>query len=242
MKNNVYLSVIIPAYNEETNIAGTLVDIAEYLGKKDFTYDITVIDDGSSDNTIKKAWEVAAKLPGLRVIKSSPNRGKGYVVKKGVLGADGDYVMFMDADNSTSIRELDSFLPQLKEGFDVYIASRRVPGSDVKSSLERRLMGAVYIIFARLILGIKVNDINCGFKLFKKSAAKNTFSRQIMDDWSFDAEVLYLCGKNGYRVKEIPVKWVHKDTSKVRPLRDGINSFISLMRIRMNDIKGKYKG
>ena len=128
----------------------------------------------------------------------------------------------------------------MEKGFDGYIACRRVSGSDVKVPISRKVMGNVYILLARLILGISVSDINCGFKMFRQGAAKTVFSEQIMDDWSFDAEVLYLCGKHGYRIKEIPVTWVHKTTSKVRPLRDGINSFISLMKIRMNEINGKY--
>jgi dolichyl-phosphate beta-glucosyltransferase len=241
VSEKVYLSIIIPAYNEEENIAFTLSKIAEYLKGKEFSYDITVVDDGSGDATVRKALEFKDKLNNFQVIESKPNRGKGFVLKKSMLQAAGEYIMFMDADSSVSIGELDKFLLQLKDGSDIYIASRRISGAEVIMPWQREIAGKVFILLSKFILGLPVNDINCGFKLFRRDAARDVFSRQVMNDWSYDAEILFLSKKYGYKVKEIPVKWVYKATSKVRPLRDAISSFISLMKIRNNEINKKYE-
>jgi dolichyl-phosphate beta-glucosyltransferase len=241
VSEKVYLSIIIPAYNEEENIAFTLSRVAEYLKGKDFSYEVTVIDDGSGDATVRKALEFKDKLNNFRVIESKPNRGKGFVLKKSMLQANGEYVMFMDADSSVSIKELDKFLPQLENGSDIYIASRRIPGASVSMPLKREVAGKVYIFLCKTILNIRVSDINCGFKMFRCDAAKNVFSRQIMYDWSYDAEILFLAEKYGYKIKEIPVEWVYKATSKVRPVRDAVNSFKSLIKIKNNDKNGEYR-
>ncbi len=242
MSDSVKLSIIIPAYKEEANISSTLVSVSEYLGKKDLSCEVIVVDDGSTDSTVSKALDFRGKLPNFRVIESKPNRGKGYVLKKAMLEAEGEWLMFMDADSSVLVSELDNFLPALTEEYDIYIASRRIPGSDVDMPLKRELFGKIYIALARVVLGLKVSDINCGFKLFSRRAARDAFSRQTMNDWSYDAEVLHIANKAGYKIKEIPVKWVYKDTSKVSPLRDGIKSFWSLLRIKSNELSGKYRG
>jgi dolichyl-phosphate beta-glucosyltransferase len=238
---NIYLSIIIPAYNEEKNIEGTLSEIEAYLSNKDFTYEVILIDDGSVDHTVKKAHSFERRINNFRIIESRPNRGKGYVIRKAMLEADGEYILFMDADNSTSIKELDKFFSVMEDSCGIYIASRRTHGSEVDVPFMRRALGYIYILFARILLGLTVSDINCGFKIYSPAACRDIFTRQIMDDWSYDAEDLFLAKKYGHKVKEFPVEWKHKDTSKVRPLRDGINSFVSLAKIRANDIRGKYK-
>lgn len=241
MSANVFLSIIVPAYNEEKNIPFTLSRISRYLGKKDFSYEVIVVDDGSRDGTVSKVIGLRDDLgANFSVIKSFPNMGKGYVLKKGFEKAQGDFIAFMDADSSVSIQEMDKFLPLLKDDSDIYIASRKMPGSKVTMPLKRKIMGKVYIYLAKLLLGIKVRDINCGFKLFRHKAAKDVFSRQRMNDWSFDAEILHIAGKHGYSIKEVPIDWVYKDTSKVKPFRDAVNSFSSLIKIRANSLKGKY--
>ncbi|MGB2960788.1 MAG: glycosyltransferase, partial [Candidatus Omnitrophota bacterium] len=171
-----------------------------------------------------------------------PNRGKGYVLKKAMMKARGEYVMFMDADNSTSIYELDKFLPYLEEGYDAVIASRRIKGAEVvvPESVLRVLMGNVYILLSRIIFKLRVNDINCGFKAYRRDAARKIFSLQKMNDWSFDTELIFLIHKFGMRVKEVPVRWTHKYTSKVKPFRAGIQSFLSLLKIKLSDLKGDY--
>ncbi len=236
----MYLSVIIPAYNEEKNIEGTLSEIESYLSKKDFLSELILADDGSTDRTVTKARGFEGRIVNFRIIESKPNHGKGYVVKKAMLEARGEYVLFMDADNSTSIKELEKFYSEFGSENSIYIASRRMSGADVKVPVLRRVLGLVYILFARMLLGLCVSDINCGFKVYDKKSSRDVFRKQIMNDWSFDAEDLFIAKKYGYKIKEIPVEWKHKYTSKVRPLRDGIKSFLSLAKIRVNDLAGKY--
>lgn len=214
----------------------------EYLKDKEFSHELIVVDDGSSDDTVSKALKFTDTIKELRVIQSYPNRGKGFVLRKAVLEAEGQYIMFMDADSATSISELDKFLPLLADDHNIYIASRRIEGAKVEAPMDRKVMGGIYILFSRIILGLKVSDINCGFKIFDRKTAQKLFREQLMDDWSFDAEVLYLSRKNGSSIKEVPIKWEHKTTSKVRPLQDGIKSFTSLVRIKLNDMRGKYQG
>lgn len=240
MPEDIYLSIVIPTYNERENIGSTLSDISEYLKDKDLRPEVIVIDDGSADDTVSKASPFKEKLDNFRLIESTPNRGKGYVIKKAVLEAKGQYVLFMDADSSVLIKELDKFLPELGDASDIYIASRRIPGADVTMPALRDVLGRIYVILANMVLATRVKDINCGFKIFKRVAAREIFVKKVMDDWSFDAEVLFLARKFGYTVKEVPVKWVYKDTSKVRPMQDGISSFRSLLKIRGNDIRGIY--
>ena len=236
----MYLSIIIPAYNEEKNIEGTLSEIENYLSKKDFSSEVIIVDDGSIDWTVTKAREFEGRIGNFKIIESKPNHGKGYVVRKAMLEAQGEYILFMDADNSTSAKELDKFLPVMNEKCHIYIASRRISGSDVKVPIMRRILGFVYILFARLLLGLNVSDINCGFKVYNRSSARHIFKKQLMNDWSFDAEDLFIAKKYGYKIKEIPVEWKHKYTSKVKPFSDGIKSFLSLAKIRLNDLAGKY--
>ena len=242
MQENIALSVIIPAYNEESNIASTLSEVSGFLKKKGFTYEILVVDDGSSDGTVSKAMEIVENLPEMNVIESKPNRGKGYVVREGMGVARGRYLMFMDADNATSIRELDKFLPYLEEGYDAVIGSRRLKDSEivVPESALRIFMGNVYIILSRILIGGRVTDFNCGFKAYKKEAAVKIFSKQKMNDWSFDTELIFLLKKFNMKIKEVPVKWEHKADSKVEPLKAGIESFLSLVKIRWTDIRGEY--
>lgn len=243
MHENIYLSVIIPAYNEEANIGSTLEEVAVYLKGKDYSYEVIVIDDGSSDGTIQKAQEKKNILDELKVVPSKPNHGKGYVVRNAILASTGKYVMFMDADNATSINELDSFMPYLEEGYDAVIGSRRLKDSDVvvPESAMRIILGNIYILLSKIFLGSKVRDFNCGFKAYNRFAANKVFSLQRMDDWSFDTEIMFLLNKFGMKIKELPVRWTHKADSKVKPFKAGVESFLSLIKIKLNDLKGLYK-
>ncbi len=243
MAEDIFLSIIIPAYNEEANIVNTLTEIADFLDGKAFSSEVILIDDGSKDRTLEEALIFEEKIPNFRIIESKPNKGKGYVVKKAMLQARGKYAMFMDADNSTSIDEIDKFFPYLEEGYDAVIGSRRLKDSQVTvpESFMRILLGNVYILLSKIILGSKVNDFNCGFKAYKGESAKRIFSLQKMDDWSFDTELIFLINKLGMKLKEVPVKWAHKNTSKVKPFKAGVESFLSLIKIKWNDIKGIYE-
>lgn len=239
MHNNtpIYLSIVIPAYNEEQNISSTLQDIAQYLKSKNYSYEVIVVDDGSIDKTAESAAFEGKVFPHFTLLRHSPNRGKGYTVKEGVLSARGGLILFMDADNSTRINQIDKFISAILEGYDIAIGSRRAKGAVIEElqPLHRRFLGNTYIKLSKLILGTDVNDYNCGFKLYKKEAAKRLFEKLSRDDWSFDSELIFLAKKFNLKIKEVPVIWQDKQkTSKVRPLRDGIKSFISLVRIKFS--------
>jgi dolichyl-phosphate beta-glucosyltransferase len=233
-QNSVYLSIIIPAYNEEANIAATLKDIAAFLKGKSYTHQVIVVDDGSTDQTYALAQSLSRLFSSFVILKNPTNRGKGYSVKRGVLSARGELVLFMDADNATRIDQLGGLIKAIDDGYDIAVGSRRVPGAKVKVSqpLYRIILGNVYIILSSIILGTKIKDYNCGFKLFKKDAAKLLFSRLQSEDWSFDSELIFLISRLKLKIKEAAVVWENKKTSKVRPIRDGIKSFLSLLRIR----------
>jgi len=238
MSESILLTVVLPAYNEERHIGSTLEEISGYLKKRNITYEIIVVDDGSKDGTVETAQARSSLFNNFKILENATNKGKGCSVKRGVLSAEGEYVLFMDADNSTSIYEFDKFLPLLEEGCEVVIASRRLKDSNVEEPqpLLRAKMGQFYIFLPKTILGLSSSDFNCGFKAYKKESARRIFELQNMNDWSFDVELLFLIKKFGLKLKEVPVKWVHKSGSKVRPVRDGIRSFLSVIKIRLNDL------
>ena len=236
----IFLSILIPAYNEQKKLRCTLEDVSEHLKGANYTYEVLIVDDGSKDDTALIAESCKELFTNFRLISNGANRGKGFTVKRGISEAKGEYILFMDADSSTSIKQLDKFMP-FSEDFDICIASRRVKGAKVSMPLSRAILGKIFILLSKAILGIRVHDINCGFKVFRTVAAKDIFSKQVMSGWSFDAEVLFLAGKNGYSIKEIPIEWTYSDDSKVNPVKDGVDSFFGLIAIRMNDLKGIYR-
>lgn len=243
LEEDIKLSVIIPAYNEEKNISSTLLDIYSSLKNKGLVYEVILVDDGSEDDTVKEATKHKNLFKNFTIFQSKPNMGKGFVVRKGVFLSSGEYVLFMDADNSTQVSEIDKFLPYLEAGYDAVIGSRRLKESNITVSepIMRIMLGQVYIFLSGLFIGKWVTDFNCGFKSYKSTVAKRLFSLQKMNDWSFDTELIFLINKLGLTMKEVPVKWEHKFTSKVQPIKAGINSFLSLIKIRSNAIKGLYR-
>jgi len=240
--DSIYISVIIPAYNEKANIGPTVKEVLNYLSAKDYSYELIVVDDGSRDGTKDVVNKLAQENKNLKLVSYLPNRGKGYAVKRGMLGASGKWRLFMDADNSTKICEVDNFLKALETGFDIAIGSRRIEGAKltVPQPLHRRLLGWAYRLFCATLLGTKASDYNCGFKLFYKDAAQRIFSKIRMERWSFDTEIIFFAKKLGYKIKEVPVSWEFTGTSAVRPIRDGIRSYMDLLRIRENERDGLY--
>lgn len=243
MNENKFLTVIIPAYNEEANISNTLKEISAHFSKKPFAYEVIVVDDGSSDKTFESAKSCAPIFDDYKILENSSNRGKGYSIRRAALEAKGEYILFMDADNSTSICEFDNFLPFLEGGYDVVIASRRLKESKVEEPqpVLRSVMGKFFIFLSKIMLKLKPQDFNCGFKAYRSKSTRIIFELQKMNDWSFDVELLFLIDKFRLKLKEVPVTWVHKSGSKVRLLRDGIRSFLSIMKIWMNDRRDLYK-
>ncbi len=237
--------MIIPTYNEAANIPRTLEAALAWLRKQAFEWEFLLVDDGSTDATLAIEREVAAAEPRIRLLPCSPNRGKGYVVRQGMLAAKGELRLFLDADYSTPIGEFAKLHPRLIGGDDIAIGTRRVPDALIegKPPAHRHILGEAYVKLAGWLLGSHMTDFNCGFKAFRAEAAERLFRLARRNDWSFDAEVLVLAERLGLRIREVPVRWAHvQETSKVRPLRDGIRSLLALLRIRRDLRSGRYPG
>jgi dolichyl-phosphate beta-glucosyltransferase len=225
-----YLSVIIPAYKEGERIGRNLLEIDKYLKGKNYTYEIIVVEDGSPDNTAEVARNYALQIPHLRVVENEKNHGKGYVVRQGLLEAKGKYRVFLDADGSTSITHLDSFLPQLEGGADVVIGSRKADGSfiQVHQPKHREIMGEGGNWLIRIVLGLwNYPDTQCGFKMLSGEAADQTARRMVVDRFGFDFELVILAIKLGFTVKQMPVRWMNEEGSTVS--LTGPNGFIQVL-------------
>jgi dolichyl-phosphate beta-glucosyltransferase len=236
------LSVVIPAYNEATRIAEPLRRIDRYLREREPSSELVVVDDGSTDGTSEVVRRVAAELDTpVVVVPSSPNRGKGRAVKLGVLRARGQAILVTDADLSTPIEELDKLYQLIRSGAAVAIGSRRLRGAavEVRQPIVRETMGRIFSWLTQRLL-VDLSDITCGFKLFRRDAAREIFSRVTLDDWSYDAEALYLAKRLGCDIREAPVRWRDCPGTKVNRGRDAIRSAIGLGRIRLNDARGRY--
>ena len=214
-----HLSVIIPAYNEENRVKGTLEAIYNYLSRQNYSWEVIVVSDGSKDRTVEVVSEFISNKPEISLIANTKNHGKGYVVRQGMFQAQGDYRLFTDADNSTSIEQIEKFWPYLtEEGYDIVIGSIEIPDAEIREKAQwyRRLLGRYSKYIIRLIAGLwSVHDTQRGFKLFTAKAAQNIFSRTKIDRFGFDIEVLALAKKMGYKIKEVPVVWDNPGDSKV---------------------------
>lgn len=218
------ISVIIPAFNEAKRITPTILNIIEYLDKvapKD--YEILIVLDGPQDNTLDIVTGLAEQYKAIRIIHNLVNRGKGAVVRQGILESVGDYILFMDADNSTRIQELDAMLPVLKQGVEVIIGSRDIKGSKVEihQAWYKELLGDLGNWWIQILLVGGVQDTQCGFKVFSGKSGRHIFEKISMQGWSFDIEVLALARYFGYTIKEMPVIWYNDNSSHVT-LRDYI--------------------
>lgn len=230
---NVHLSVVVPAYNEEKRLPETLKKIKSFLKSRAFQSEIIVVDDGSSDRTAEIAEAELADFSGS-VLRNPGNKGKGYSVRSGMLEAGGKYILFSDADLSTPIEEVESFLKILEGGTDIVIGSRALEESavQVRQNFLRELMGKTFNRMARLLTFRGVKDSQCGFKIFTQKSARDLFSRQTLDGFGFDVELVYLAQKLGYKIVEQPVVWRNAAGSRVRIVSDSLNMFLDLLRIR----------
>jgi len=229
------LSVIIPAFNEAERLPSTLEEAYGWLTEQlADSFEIIVVDDGSSDETVAKTRAMIATHPRLKLLVQPQNRGKGAAVRRGMLEAGGDIRLFMDADHSTHIRETVKVLAAIDEGSEVIIASRQHPESDISVSQSwlREHMGKSFNFIMRSIVGLKMEDTQCGFKAFTAKAAEDIFSRQKLEGFSFDVELLFLASKLGYRITEIPVEWINEPNSRVRMIADPLLMFADVVRIR----------
>ena len=213
------LSVVIPAYNEESRLPLTLRDVDAYLRKQDYEYEIIVVNDGSRDRTVEVTNALAREIANLRLIDNQKNRGKGYAVRQGMLEAKGAYRVFSDADNSTSITHMGRMWPEFEKGFEVIIGSRDIEGAviAVRQAWWRRRLGDIFNLVVQSLTGLwGIWDTQCGFKGFSARAAREIFSCAKINRWAFDVEVLVIAKKLGYQIKEVPVTWVNDKQSKVR--------------------------
>lgn len=243
MADDPFLSIVIPAFNEEERIGESLASIKRYLSSLDVGYEIIVVDDGSTDATVRMVEGTAVGDPRLRVLRNPTNRGKGYSVKRGVLEAMGDVVLFSDADLSTPIEELERFLPHFERGADVVIASRRHPDSRITSRqpwYREVLLGGTLRFLAQQFLLPGIRDSQCGFKCFRREAAARIFSSQRMEGFSFDIEVLFLAIKFGYAITEVGVQWKNDPRTRVNPWKDPLRMLADMVRIKVADWRGIY--
>ncbi len=234
MESEVDISVVIPAFNESRRLPAFLRELIDYCRRSQKTYEIIVVDDGSSDHTAKVALEFLEVFPSLFVSKLETNRGKGYAVKHGLLKARGKIGLFMDADGSTPPTEIERNLTYLDEGYDIFIGSRVLKDEDqvLKVALHRKAIGTVFNFLVQKILFTKIKDTQCGFKIFKKEIINPLFSRMNINRFGFDLEILYLAHKMGYRVKEGPVSWRHVKGSKVNLISDSMKMFMNIIQVR----------
>lgn len=232
---SIFLSIIIPAYNEAGRIEKTIRDINRYLEQKKYSHEIIVVNDGSSDETAALVRRLSAKLPALRLLDNLENCGKGKVVKQGMLAAKGRFSLFTDADNSTGIEQFDRLLPYLEKGFDVVLGSRALEESQIKVSQPtyRVLMGKLGNKVIRLLAAPGIKDSQCGFKAFSRTAREKIFPRLKTKGWGFDIEVLALARSYGFRIKEVGIEWVNDPCSHFKA-RDYLKVFREIIFIRWN--------
>jgi len=225
------ISLIIPVYNEEERISRTLEKVLDFFQRNNFRYEIVVVDDGSTDNTLAEL----ERFPNdINVISYQPNRGKGAAVRKGMLSARGEIRVFSDADLSTPIYEIIKLIDKINLGADICIGSRALDPSLIKlhQPFYREFMGKTFNKFVKALVMKGIDDTQCGFKAFTAKAAELIFSKAKIDGFSFDVEILYLAKKLGLRIEQVPVEWYNDRRTKVHPIRDSIEMFLELFRIR----------
>lgn len=236
-------SIVIPAYNESARLGATLEKVLAYVHDQNWDAEVIVVNDGSRDNTAEIVRAVAVKDSVLRLVENPGNRGKGYSVRNGMLQARGCVVLFSDADLSSPIEEAPKLLQALASSADVAIGSRwlRAKTQTQRQPFYRQLFGRVFNLLLRLSLGLKFKDTQCGFKAFKQPAVQAIFPLQKIERWGFDPEILFLARKFGFKVQEVPVAWGHSGGTRINPLIDGSRMFLEVLRIRWNDLTGKYR-
>jgi dolichyl-phosphate beta-glucosyltransferase len=241
------LSVIIPAYNEEKRLGRALERIESYFRSKPHgialeDIEVIVVDDGSTDNTVKIAQDWARRMPVVRVLAGRPNHGKGYSVRQGMLEAQGRIGLFTDADLSAPIEEAEKLLSAIRGGKDGAIGSRALDRSLIatRQSRLREVAGMIFNGFVRLFTGLPFQDTQCGFKAFVLERCRIIFEQQRIEGFGFDPEILFLARRNGLAVAEVAVRWSHDPATKVHVVRDSLLMFGDLIYIRWNWITGQY--
>ncbi len=234
-----FVTIVIPAWNEEQRLPGTLEQITAYLDQQSYAAEVLVVENGSTDRTTEIAESFAARFAYIRVLHSP--QGKGAAVKMGMLAGRGAYLYVCDTDLAVPIEEIAKFLPPQISEYDVAIASREAPGARrYNEPFYRHLMGRVYNFIAQLIVVPGIKDTQCGFKCFNRQAARAIFSVQVMSGWGFDVEVLFIARRWGHRIVEVPVNWYYGKGSRISPVKDSLRMLGELWQVRRNGWRGFY--
>lgn len=236
-----YLSIVIPAYNEEKRLPSSLQAVAAFVSKQDFPIEVIVVDNNSKDRTGAIIEEFAAEFPFIKRLFES-TQGKGAAVRSGMLAARGRYRFFADADFSMPVEETTKFLPPQLDHYDIAIGSRESPGAvRYDEPWHRHLMGRVFNTIVRWFAVPHLQDTQCGFKMFRAEVAEDLFPLQTLDGWGFDVEILYAAHQRGYHIVEVPIHWYFKPTDHIHPLRDSLAMFAEVFKIRRKGRSGQYR-
>lgn len=240
---HMHLSVIIPAYNEEKRIGKTLRSVAEYLKKQSYDWEILAVNNNSKDGTVRVVGELAREIPGIKMV-NEPRQGKGYAVQGGMLQATGDYRLFMDADNSTTVDHFERMFPYISQGYQVIIGSIAVKGARIVRGggepLWRVIFGKLGNKWIQFFAVWGISDTQRGFKVFTAKAAKDIFPRLTIFGWGFDVEVLAVARLKGYKIKEVPIVWDNDPESKVNVWAYP-QVLAQTLKVFWNKITGRYK-
>jgi len=236
-----FLSIIIPAHNEAQRLPPSLEKIDAFLQRQDYSSEVIVVENGSSDGTYQIAKAFEQKMPNLQVFQEEA-RGKGLAIKRGMLESRGEYRFLCDADLSMPIEQVNRFLPPVLKTVDVAIGSREVAGAQrFNEPGYRHFIGRIFNTMVRWVVLPGLQDTQCGFKCFRDEVAEIVFPLQSLDGMSFDAEVLFIARKKGFEIVEIPIDWYHDPDSRVRLFKDSLRMGWDLLKIRWGDLMGKYE-
>lgn len=238
----VYLSVIVPCYNEEKRFNDGFAHYYSYLKKQNYPWELILVNDGSHDGTLALMQTAAEKSANVKIISYHPNHGKGYAIVQGIKAANGRYVLFSDIDHSVPIGTIEKFYQFFEDGYQVVIGSRRVRGAKilVHQHLIREFLGRGFTTLVRVLADWRIRDATCGFKAFENKVAQKIFDKITIYDWAFDAEILFLCKKFNIKIAQAPVAWSDVRGTKVSLGKDVARSLLGLIKIRWNDLKGRY--
>lgn len=239
---DIRLSVIVPCYNEEKRFRDGILHYLSFLRRENYLWELILVNDGSSDQTEKLMHKIEKQNKNVVVISYPKNRGKGFAIAEGARQAKGKYILFSDLDHSVSVETIKKFYKYFEKGYLVVIGSRRVSGAKFikRQKPFREFLGRGFTLLVRLFIDWQVKDATCGFKAFENNSAKQIFNKITVYDWAFDAEILFLCKKYNIKYAQVPVTWGDRQGSKVSLLRDVARSLFGVLKIRLNDLQGKY--
>lgn len=234
------MSLIVPAYNEERRLPDSLAKIAEFVAAQPYEIELIVVDNNSSDRTPDVVRAFAASHPYTRMVHEK-RPGKGAAVRAGIMAGRGDYLFFCDSDLAMPIAEVNKFLPPQRQGYDVALGSREGPGARrYNEPLYRHLMGRAFNLITQLIAVPGIKDTQCGFKCFRRQAARDIFAHQTLYRFGFDVEILVIARRRGYRIVEVPINWYYDPDTTVDLRRDPFKMVLEVLRVRLNAWRGRY--